>query len=380
MLRPNFNRSQVGDLDTFEEHIAHLIARVPKNGETVDIQELFFLLTIDSASQFLLGTSTNTLLGPGDAHFAEAFNRSQEKIGIRFRVGQLFNLFPDKQFQSDCKTVHEFFDYYVDQIVALTEKYKYLPESERKVVEGARYVFANELAKKGHSARKIRDELINVMLAGRDTTASLLSNMFFILARRPEIFAKLRAEVLTLGGERPTFEQIKDLKYLKACLSEGMCISSTKKKEFSVLTMTSILALRVYPVIANNQRTAVKDTILPTGGGQDGKSPMLIKAGTAVHYHTYSMHRRPDFFGPDAEEFKPERWETLNPKWEYLPFNGGPRICIGQQFALTEASYTTIRIVQAFKAIEPREVRPWRELVSLATAVGGGVKVALTPA
>lgn len=91
------------------------------------------------------------------------------------------------------------------------------------------------------------------------------------------------------------------------------------------------------------------------------------------------MHRDPKWYGPDAEEFKPERWEKLRPGWEYLPFNGGPRICIGQQYALTEASYVTVRIAQHFKTLESRDPGPWVEQLTLTLASRNGCKVALTP-
>jgi cytochrome P450 len=58
---------------------------------------------------------------------------------------------------------------------------------------------------------------------------------------------------------------------------------------------------------------AITDTVLPVGGGPDGKSPILVKAGTQVNYQVWVMHRRKDLYGEDAEEFKPERWETLRP-------------------------------------------------------------------
>ena len=74
-------------------------------------------------------------------------------------------------------------------------------------------------------------------------------------------------------------------------------------------------ALRLYPVLPGNQRTAIVDTILPLGGGPDGKSPIFIPKGQIVEYAVYAMHRRKDFYGEDAEEFKPERWETLKPGW-----------------------------------------------------------------
>lgn len=92
------------------------------------------------------------------------------------------------------------------------------------------------------------------------------------------------------------------------------------------------LALRLHPVIPTNAREASKDTILPYGGGKDGNSPLLIKKGNLVMYNIYAMHRDAAVFGPDAEEFVPERWNGLRPGWGYLPFNGGPRICIGRKY------------------------------------------------
>ena len=125
---------------------------------------------------------------------------------------------------------------------------------------------------------------------------------------------------------------------------------------------------------------AITDTVIPRGGGSDGLSPLFVPKGKIVQWSVYSMHRRKDYYGPDAYEFKPERWETLRPGWEYLPFNGGPRICIGQQFALTEASYTTIRLMQEFQRIEKRDESEWQEWITLTCAIFQGTKVGLVPA
>ena len=67
---------------------------------------------------------------------------------------------------------------------------------------------------------------------------------------------------------------------------------------------------------------AVVDAVLPRGGGPDGNSPILVPKKTNVAWSVYSMHRSEEFYGEDAAEFKPERWDTLRPGWEYLPFNG----------------------------------------------------------
>lgn len=227
--------------------------------------------------------------------------------------------------------------------------------------ESERYLFIDELVRQTTDKYQIRSELLNILLAGRDTTASLLSNVWWTISKRPDVYARLREEVDALNGERPTFEQIKDMKYLKAVLNES---------------------LRIHPVVPLNSRQAVEDTVLPRGGGPDGHAPIFIPKGQVVTWSVYSMHRRKDYYGEDAEEFKPERWlgeKGLRPGWEYLPFNGGPRICIGQNFALTEASYTSVRLMQEFKAIESRDPEPWREWLTLTCVGAGGCKVALTP-
>ena len=110
MLRPNFVRSQVGDLDTFETHVGHLVEAIPRDGSTVDLAELFFRLTIDSATEFLFGESTNCL-APGTStissnNFATAFNRGQDSVGNRARFGLLSSLRPSSQYKNDTKYVH----------------------------------------------------------------------------------------------------------------------------------------------------------------------------------------------------------------------------------------------------------------------------------
>jgi len=113
--------------------------------------------------------------------------------------------------------------------------------------------------------------------------------------------------------------------------------------------------LRMYPLVPYNVRLALKDCTLPRGGGPDGQSPVGILKDTNIAYSALVMQRRADLYPPGSqpEKFIPERWETWSPKpWQYIPFNGGPRICIGQQFALTEMAYTIVRIFQQFDRLE----------------------------
>lgn len=151
---------------------------------------------------------------------------------------------------------------------------------------------------------------------------------------------------------------------------------SAKLPYVNICKLTSI-ALRLFPVVPLNSRTAIRDTVLPVGGGKDGQSPVFVPKGTAVSYSVYAMHRRKDFYGADAEEFRPERWANLRPGWEYLPFNGGPRICVGQQYALTEAAYVTTRLAQRYSILESRDPGPWEEKLTLTACSFNGAKVSL---
>lgn len=89
------------------------------------------------------------------------------------------------------------------------------------------------------------------------------------------------------------------------------------------------------------------------------------------------MHRRKDLWGQDCEIFKPERWETRKPGWDYLPFNGGPRICIGQQFALTEIAYVLVRMLQRIDALDGSAAGPVKHGLTLTNCPADGVKLRL---
>ena len=301
MLRPNFARSQVGDLATFEKHVSHLIGAIPADNATVDLSDMFFRLTMDSATEFLFGESTESLTKQSGDGFAGAFNRSQDYIANAGRWGRWAKLFPaNKQWKHDQKFVHEFVDYYVQKGLA---KRNELLQEKSNADKSGRYVFLDEIVRQTTDPIRIRSELLNILLAGRDTTASLLTNLWFTLSKRPDLWSKLQAEVATLDGEQADFEQLKNMKFLKALLNES---------------------LRLYPVVPANSREAVEDTTLPLGGGPDGAAPMFIPKGHVVSWSVYAMHRRKDYYGEDAEDFRPERWlddvETgkkgLRPGWE----------------------------------------------------------------
>ena len=139
MLRPNFARTQIGDLPTFEKHVKHLVSAVPRDGSTVDLSELFFRLTMDSATEFLFGESTESLTKGSSEGFADSFGRGQDFIANGSRWGAWAKLFPaNKQWKHDQKFVHDFVDYYVSKGLAKRDQ---LLKEKSTADKPGRYIF-----------------------------------------------------------------------------------------------------------------------------------------------------------------------------------------------------------------------------------------------
>jgi cytochrome P450 len=360
MLRPQFARQQVADLSLEENHLQDMFKHLPtKAGWTdrVDLSPLFFRLTLDSATEFLFGQSVQSQISslPGYSaekprqagqdldwtSFGRAFDSGTMTVGVRGRLNEMYWLYFPRHFQDSIREVHKFADYYVN--LALTTDLSALSESQlEKGQKREKYIFLKELVQQTRDPVELRSQLLNILLAGRDTTAGLLGWTFFLLVRHPRVFAKLRETILDQFGsyERPkevSFETLKGCSYLQHTMSE---------------------VLRLNATVPLNSRRAVRDTTIPRGGGPDGNSPLYVKKGQEVNYVVHIMHNREDLWGPDVLEFKPERWVGRKPGWEFLPFNGGPRICLGQQFALTEAGYVIVRMLQKFDGLENCEPDP----------------------
>jgi cytochrome P450 len=364
MLRPCFERSQVADISILHKHMERFIELLPTDGMTVDLQPLFHEISLDIASDFLFGRSTNSLQRGEDNKECEAFvqafeycvNLNQEKMETS-SVAWLFltGFFPNPKFKRSVKQIQSFADKLVDEEMAAKR-------TNRNDASSERYVFLDQLIAQTSDRNTIRSELLNILAAGRDTTAALLSNVLWEISRLPHVMDRIREEIakhLDDVAAVPSYEQLKEMRYLKAVLSESQ---------------------RLYPVVPANIRQALHDTTIPRGGGADGTSSVLVTKGSVVQFLPWCMHRRSDIFGDDALEFRPERWldseHPLRPGWGYLPFGGGPRVCIGQNFALTEAMFVVVRLLQCFK-IESRDDEPWREKLSVTCTCLGGCKVAL---
>ncbi|KAK8167528.1 cytochrome P450 52E2 [Phyllosticta citribraziliensis] len=349
VVRPIFSRENVSDLALLEQHFRLMLQCMPigDDGWTapVNLAALFPSLTIDSSTELFLGKSTHSLLSKlrgreEENNFHEAFERVQQLLGIRMRLRSFYWLYGEGELSRCIGILHAFVDKAMSEAQAAQRDNK-AHGSHKK------YDFLNTLISRCSDAAEVREHVLGLLAAGRDTTASLMSWTFYCLIRSPRVFAKLRGVVLeTFGPYREeqqgsiTFEKLKGCAYLQHVMNE---------------------TLRLHSIVPFNSRCAVRDTTLPTGGGPDGTAPVFVPAGTEVNFSTHVMHRRHDLWGPDADEFVPERWEKRRPGWTYAPFNGGPRICIGQQFALTEAGYVIVRMLQRFEAIEGVDVDPSRD-------------------
>ncbi|PVI00779.1 cytochrome P450 [Periconia macrospinosa] len=126
------------------------------------------------------------------------------------------------------------------------------------------------------------------------------------------------------------------------------------------------------------RRICLEDVVLPCGGGPNGKSPLYFQKGDIIEADYRTMMRDPDFWGPDSEEFLPERWESVRPGWEYLPFGGGPRQCPGTRLVFTECAFTTVRILREFTRLENRDEEvEWREQMRMTWQSKNGTLVGL---
>lgn len=364
MLRPQFSREQVGQLRTLKGHAQVLVDKI-KREPRLDFNFLFHQLTMDTATEFLFGESTDTLTGSQKsrngvtpATFVEDYTICLSWSIRRLISGPLGKYIRPKRFRDAIERSRRFVDYFVQNALEATEY------PDEKATDS--YIFTHELAKVTRDPVIIRDQAFNVLLAGRDTTASLLGYVTWYMGNYPEIYAKLREAVSENFGtsdDSITFESIKRCTYLSWVINE---------------------ALRLNPLVPRNSRTAIRDTWLPRGAGPNEDQPVFVPKGTEVAYAAYIVQRDKDYWGPDADEFRPERWgeHTKTHSWDYIPFNGGPRICLGQQFALTEASFIIIRIAQEFEriALEPSTFPLPKNEVRLTSNVAQGIWGTAVPA
>lgn len=171
---------------------------------------------------------------------------------------------------------------------------------------------------------QVRDEAVTLFAAGHETTSNALTWTWYYLAQNPEVEARLWAELdEVLAGRAPTVDDLGRLAYSQMVIKESMRLRP--------------------PAWILNGRQAMEEVTI---------GPYTIPAGSTVFIAPYVMHRQASYF-PDPETFDPERFrpekEKQMPRYAYIPFGGGPRICIGNAFAMMEAQLILATVAQRYR-------------------------------
>ncbi|PAD79435.1 bifunctional cytochrome P450/NADPH--P450 reductase [Paenibacillus campinasensis] len=237
----------------------------------------------------------------------------------RLRIQDKLMISKKKQFEQDIRSMFTL----VDHIIA---------ERKEHPQEGADDLLSHMLNGKDPETgetlddENIRYQIITFLIAGHETTSGLLSFAIYYLMKNPDKLAKAQAEAdQILKDPVPTYNQVRNLKYIRMVLNE---------------------ALRLWPTAPAFSLYAKEDTVLA------GKYP--LQKGDSVSVLIPKLHRDRDAWGDDVEEFRPERFEDPSkvPHDAYKPFGNGQRACIGQQFALQEATLVLGMVLKHFDLID----------------------------
>ncbi|OBZ76922.1 hypothetical protein A0H81_03460 [Grifola frondosa] len=356
MARPFFSRERISHFELFDRHAEHALLKMKERlqaGIAVNFQDLIARFTLDSATEFLFGFCVQSLSSPlpyphnitthqttdepnsAAEKFAQAFASAQAIVSERPRVGWTW---PLQEFFRDKTDEHMVV---VDSVLqpilegALKKKEARMRQEEESTDEKADDddTLLDHLVRLTSDFSILHDETLNVLLAGRDTTASTLTFTIYLLCMYPDVLKRLREEILLHVGptRRPTYDDIRGMKYLRAVLNE---------------------TLRLYPPVHS-----IKESMLPNPDPH-GK-PIYIPAKTGISYSVMNMHRNPKYWGPDSEKYDPDRFidERVN-KYSYPTRSSFSRSMLGhayasdnRRFAYNEMSFFIIRLLQNFSTM-----------------------------
>ncbi|CAE6470356.1 unnamed protein product [Rhizoctonia solani] len=315
------------------------------DGETWRL-DLFSRYTMDFTTDFLFGLKSRTMIPPHlitkeSEELMSAFDALRKAASTRIRIGSnwpLFELFFDRM-----KGPRQTVDAYIMPIVnEAIEKNRMTAQRDD---DGTR-TFLEYLVTVSNDPNLIRDTLVSFLLAGRDTSASLLTFMIYVLALYPDVYRQLAEEINGVVHEdRPcTFNDIKNMRYLRATINE---------------------TLRLFPPVPFNIRRSTNSPSILPSNLSECRHGLFLYPRCSITYSLLHIHRRKDIWSEDAEDFKPERWFTDNSKrvhvtnpFAFIPFNGGPRMCLGQNLAYLLVSHTIVEMVRGFRWSLAPELQP----------------------
>lgn len=313
-------------------------------GNEIDMQEIFFSFTMDSIEKFFMGSEVNSITGGMSnyaknfdlAHFhmmsfvynnihVEALNRTL--LPYPFGALTAFSPTMDTLFTKAVGLTNKNYKSFFKAINELDEHiYKYIKKTKKDPKLSERKdIIANFLnSNKDMPDERIRDIVLNLTIAGRDTTACAMSWMFFELAQNQDVQEKLIKEIdEKLEGRAPSLEDLDPsrMPYLNGVLFE---------------------TLRLHPPVPIDTKKASRDINYIDG--------TVVPKGTAFLYSAYAMGRNPSVY-PNPTKFNPNRWIPFKEPslFEFPVFQAGPRFCLGKDMAKFEAKLLAATLLQKFK-------------------------------
>jgi cytochrome P450 len=301
----------------FEKHgreVLHLLHAASDTQIVLNIADIFFRFTLDSIGEIAFGHNIDSL--HKQVPFSAAFDDAQQSAVDRF-FEPTWKISPELGFKKSLKVLNQF---------AL----KVIGERRASGTEGRKDLLSRYLQMEMKKAddNYLRDVILNFMIAGRDTTAQTLAWAVYLLAQNPDKEAELLKEIDRVSeglpdGALPSYDDFKQMKYLLGVINE---------------------TLRLYPPVPSDPKMALEDDVLPNG--------YKIKAGAHVVWNAYVMGRMEEYW-KDALKFLPERW--LDPEQHkarhaflFIPFQAGPRTCLGQNMAYLEAKMLLFMILRDY--------------------------------
>ncbi|KAK6931734.1 Cytochrome P450 [Dillenia turbinata] len=324
-----------------------------KNSLAVDLQDILLRLTFDNVCMIAFGVDPGCLQpGLPSIPFARAFEEATEATILRFvtptwvwKAMRYLDLGTERTLKHSIKQVDEF----ADQVIRKRKKELNFPMANKKRSDLLTVFMRLKDEGKPFSDKFLRDICVNFILAGRDTSSVALSWFFWLLDQNPEVEEKILAEICRIVGERQDVnneseeplifkpEEVKRMEYLQAALSE---------------------ALRLYPSVPVDHKEVLEDDAFPDG--------TILKKGTKVVYAIYAMGRMESIWGKDCRVYKPERWLRADGRYmsesayKFTAFNGGPRLCLGKDFAYYQMKFAAASILYRYhvKAVQGHPVAP----------------------
>ncbi len=290
-----------------------------KRGEQKSTNMLSEMMHVTSkiVMETLLGSELGEKLSHVESNITVAQKQIVRRIRKPFSIPFTYLDGSHKEFMNNITEFDEF-------IFSVIDKRNQQPEKDYpdllNMLMAARDEDGNPMDK-----RQLRDEVITIFVAGHETSANALSWALYLLSKHPEICKKLKTEITNvLGGNAPKLEDLRNLEYTKMVIDESM---------------------RLYPpAYAVGRENLEEDTIL--GYNLPKGSPMISSI--------WSLHRRPDIW-EQPEAFLPERFAPdkvkQRSKWHYIPFGAGPRMCIGNHFAIMEIQILLVMLLQRFEFV-----------------------------